>query len=158
MTNAASPPPRRVLFVCTHNSARSQMAEGLLRSIGGDRFEVASAGTEASGVRPEAIAVMHDIGIDIRDHTSKELDPFIGRAFDWVVTVCDRAKESCPVFPGSGETAHWSIDDPAVVEGDDETRLAAFRRARDDLRQRVQVFALAAGRDDLPAPDPTTLE
>lgn len=129
--------PVRVLFLCTHNSARSQMAEGLLRSLGGDRFEVHSAGTVATRLRPEAIAAMAELGIDISGQASKELAPFIGQSFDRVITVCDQAKESCPIFPGARSTAHWSIDDPAAVAGTDDERLAAFRRARDELRVRV---------------------
>ena len=129
--------PVRVLFLCTHNSARSQMAEGLLRSLGGNRFEVHSAGTVATRLRPEAIAAMAELGIDISGQASKELAPFIGQSFDRVITVCDQAKESCPIFPGARSTAHWSIDDPAAVAGTDDERLAAFRRARDELRVRV---------------------
>ncbi len=146
---------RRVIFVCTHNSARSQMAEGMLRAWGGDRFEVFSAGTEATGVRPEAITVMNEIGIDISDHTSKTLEPFLGQAFDWLITVCDQANEACPTIPGVEQRSHWSIDDPSAVQGDEETRLAAFREARDRLRDRIHIFMLAAGRDDLPRRPPT---
>lgn len=144
----------RVIFVCTHNSARSQMAEGMLRTWGGDRFQAFSAGTEATGVRPEAIAVMDEIGIDISGHLSKTLEPFLGEAFSWLITVCDQAKESCPTIPGVAQQAHWSIDDPSAVAGDEEARLAAFREARDILRDRIHVFILAAGRDDLPHPEP----
>jgi arsenate reductase (thioredoxin) len=144
-----------VIFVCTHNSARSQMAEGMLRAWGGDRFEVVSAGTEATRVRPEAVAVMTEIGIDISDHTSKTLEPFLGESFSWLITVCDQAKESCPTLPGVRQQAHWSIDDPSAVEGDDATRLAAFRDARDQLRDRIHMFMTAAGRSDLPHPEPT---
>ena len=146
---------RRVIFVCTHNSARSQMAEGMLRAWGGDRFEVFSAGTEETRVRPEAIAVMDEIGIDISGHASKTLDPFLGQSFDWLITVCDQANESCPTIPGVEQRSHWSIDDPSRVAGDRETRLAAFRDARDRLRDRIHMFILAAGREDLPQ-RPTT--
>ena len=145
---------RRVMFVCTHNSARSQMAEGMLRSLGGDTFEVVSAGTEATRVRPEAIAVMDEIGIDISRQTSKTLESFMGESFSWVITVCDEAKEACPTIPGVAQQDHWSIDDPSAVEGDDETCLAAFREARDIIRDRVHIFVLAASRDDLPRPEP----
>ena len=145
--------PQRVIFVCTHNSARSQMAEGMLRAWAGDRFDVFSAGTEATRVRPEAIKVMREIGIDLGGHTSKTLEPFMGETFHWLVTVCDQAREACPTIPGVRQQAHWSIDDPSAVEGDDATRLAAFRVARDTLRDRIHSFLLAAGRDDLPAPD-----
>jgi arsenate reductase (thioredoxin) len=145
---------QRVIFVCTHNSARSQMAEGMLRAWGGDRFEVFSAGTEATRVRPEAIAVMEEIGIDISSHTSKTLEPFLGEAFSWLITVCDQAKESCPTIPGVAQQVHWSVDDPSVVTGGEDSRLAAFREARDFLRDRIHMFMLAAGRDDLPKPEP----
>ena len=147
----------RVLFVCTHNSARSQMAEGMLRAWAGDRFEVFSAGTEATRVRPEAIAVMDEIGIDITGHTSKTLEPFMGESFAWLVTVCDQAKEACPTIPGVAQQTHWSIDDPSVVEGDETARVEAFRAARDLLRDRIHMFILAAGRKDLPRPEPTRI-
>jgi arsenate reductase (thioredoxin) len=155
--NTARRTPARVLFVCTHNSARSQMAEGMLRAWGGDGFEAFSAGTQASQVRPEAVEVMREIGIDISGHTSKSVEPFIGEVFSWVITVCDSAKETCPVIPGAAEQAHWSIDDPAAVEGSHEERLEAFRRARDVIRDRVHIFLLAAGREDLPQPEPTRI-
>ena len=145
---------QRVIFVCTHNSARSQMAEGLLRALGNDRFVAFSAGTEATSVRPEAIAVMDEIGIDISGHTSKSIEQFLGEEFSWLVTVCDEAKEACPTIPGVGQQAHWSIEDPSAVEGDEPTRLAAFRAARDIIRDRLHIFMLAAGRDDLPQPEP----
>ncbi|HYI67288.1 MAG TPA: arsenate reductase ArsC [Candidatus Limnocylindrales bacterium] len=146
--------PARVIFVCTHNSARSQMAEGMLRAWGGERFEAFSAGTEATRVRPEAIRVMDEIGIDISGHESTTLEPFLGEEFSWLITVCDQAKEACPTIPGVAQQAHWSIDDPSAVEGDEETRLEAFRTARDVLRDRIHIFLLAAGRDDLPQPEP----
>jgi arsenate reductase (thioredoxin) len=149
--------PVRVLFVCTHNSARSQMAEGMVRAWGGGRFEAFSAGTEASAVRPEAIAVMREIGIDISGHTSKTILPFLGEEFAWVITVCDQAKESCPVIPGATQQAHWSIDDPSEMEGSEKERLHAFRTARDTLRDRIHMFLLAAGRADLPQPAPTRI-
>jgi len=148
---------QRVLFVCTHNSARSQMAEGMLRAWGGDRFEAFSAGTEATRVRPEAIAAMSEIGIDISRQASKTLEPFLGESFTWLITVCDQARESCPTLPGVAQQAHWSIDDPSAVQGTDEERIEAFRQARDVLRGRIQMFILAAGREDLPSPKPTTL-
>jgi arsenate reductase len=148
---------RRVLFVCTHNSARSQMAEGMLRAWAGDRFEAFSAGTEATRVRPEAIAVMDEIGIDIGGHTSKTLEPFLGDDFEWLITVCDQARESCPTLPGVANQAHWSIDDPSAVEGSDEVRLTAFREARDRLRDLLHLFIRDAGREDLAPPRPTRL-
>jgi len=130
----------RVLILCTGNSARSQMAEGLLRHDAGAAFEVFSAGTKPSHVRPEAIAAMREIGIDISGHRSKSVDEFVGQAFDYVITVCDNAKESCPVFPATTKRIHWSLDDPAAVQGSEEERLAAFRRIRDELRKDLQHF------------------
>jgi arsenate reductase len=131
----------RLLVLCTGNSARSQMAEGLFREALGDRFEVASAGTRPSAVRPEAVAVMREVGIDISHHRSKSVEEFAGREFRYVVTVCDNARESCPVFPGSAEQIHWSFEDPAAVEGPEEERRAAFRRIRDQIAERVRRFA-----------------
>jgi len=131
----------RILVLCTGNSARSQMAEGLLRAALGDRFEICSAGTKPGRVRPEAITVMREIGIDISGHRSKHLDEFLGTEFRYVITVCDNAAEACPVFPGIAERIHWSFEDPAAVEGDEETRLAAFRRIRDQIAERVRAFA-----------------
>ena len=130
----------RVLFVCTHNSARSQMAEGMLRAWGGGRYESASAGTEATTVRSEAIAVMEEIGIDISGQRSKTLEAFAGREIDWLVTVCDQARESCPTLPGVKRQEHWSVDDPSAVLGSEEERLGAFRAARDVLAGRVRTF------------------
>lgn len=130
----------RVLILCTGNSARSQMAEGLLRHEGGDRFEVFSAGTRPSQVRPEAIAVMAEIGLDISRHRSKSVDEFVGKDLDFVITVCDNAKETCPVFPGSVKRLHWPFEDPAAVEGSGEVRKAAFRRVRDRIHGRIMVF------------------
>jgi arsenate reductase len=128
----------QVLVLCTGNSARSQMAEGLLRHDGGDGFDVVSAGTHPTGLRPEAVAAMREVGIDCSDQWSKPVDTFVGREFDYVITVCDSARESCPVFPAKTQRIHWSIEDPAAVEGGDLARLAAFRQARDDLRSRIQ--------------------
>ena len=130
----------RVLFLCTHNSARSQMAEGLLRRLAGDRFEVASAGTEARGVNPLAVRAMADIGVDLRGHTSKTLDRFLGERWDYVITVCDNANESCPVFPGPVTRLHWSFDDPSAASGGDEQRLLVFRRVRDEIRARIEAW------------------
>jgi arsenate reductase len=138
---------RRVIFVCTHNSARSQMAEGMLRGWGGSRYEALSAGTEATDVRPEAIAVMREIGIEISGQSSKTLEPFLGQRFDWLVTVCDQAREACPTLPGVANQAHWSVDDPSAAQGDEEERLAAFRTARDDLARRVRGFLAATAAD-----------
>jgi arsenate reductase len=130
----------RVLFLCTHNSARSQMAEGLLRHLAGDRMEVASAGTEARGVNPLAETVMAEIGIDLRRHASKTLDRFVGARWDDVITVCDAANESCPVFPDATRRLHWSFDDPSAATGTAEQRLAVFRRVRDELRARIEAW------------------
>ena len=134
---------KRVLILCTGNSARSQMAEGLLRHDAGDRFEVASAGVDPTSVRPEAIEVMRQIEIDISGHCSKSVEEFTGQEFDYVITVCDNANQNCPVFPGDTNRIHWSIDDPAAVEGDNDARLAVFRRVRDELRHRLRLFAAA---------------
>jgi arsenate reductase len=125
---------RRVLILCTANSARSQMAEGLLRHDAGDRFDVASAGTVATRVRPEAIAVMREIGIDLTSHRSKSVDEFADQSFDAVLTVCDSAKETCPVYPGHARRFHHAFADPAAVEGSEAERLDAFRRVRDEIR------------------------
>lgn len=131
---------QRVLILCTGNSARSQMAEGLLRHDGGDGFEVASAGIAPTNVRPEAVAVMGEIGIDISHHRSKSIDDFVGQEFDYVVTVCDNANESCPIFPGRTKRLHWSFEDPAADEGTEEERRASFRKARDGIRERLRNF------------------
>ena len=129
--------PRRVLFLCTHNSARSQMAEGLLRELGGGGFEAHSAGTEATHVRPLAIRAMEEIGIDIGAQRSKALDEYAGQPFDLVVTVCDEAREACPYFPGARAQIHWSLPDPSKATGTEESRLAVFREVRDELRRRI---------------------
>lgn len=130
----------RVLILCTGNSARSQMAEGLLRHDAGDRFLVESAGTKPSTIRPEAIAVMKELGIDISGHRSKSVDEFAGRQFDYVLSVCDNAKESCPVFPGSTMTIHQSFQDPTALQGSEHDRLAVFRRVRDELRRYLRTL------------------
>jgi arsenate reductase (thioredoxin) len=131
---------KRVLILCTGNSARSQMAEGLLRHDAGDRFEVESAGTKPSKVRPEAIAVMRELGIDISNHRSKSVDEFADQSYDYVLTVCDNAKESCPIFPGHANRMHHSFDDPAAVEGAEDKRLVAFRVVRDEIREYLRRF------------------
>jgi len=138
MTNRES-----VLILCTGNSARSQMAEGLLRHLAGDSFAVASAGVAPAQVRPEAIAVMREIGIDISHHRSKSVDEFSGQEFDYVITVCDNANEQCPVFPANTKRLHWSFADPAAAQGDEQTRLAVFRAVRDQIRERLRIFAKA---------------
>lgn len=139
-TTSRTSPPTRVLFLCTHNSARSQMAEGILRHIAGDRVEVQSAGTEVTRVHPLAVAAMELKKIDINQnqHRSKHMDEFAGQTFDYVVTVCDNARESCPIFPGDPERIHWSIADPSAVEGDDATKLHAFSAAADELAGRIR--------------------
>ncbi len=141
---------RRVLILCTGNSARSQMAEGLLRSDGGDRFEVFSAGTHPSRVRPEAIEAMREVDMDISDHRSKSVDEFVGQQFDYVITVCDNAREHCPIFPAGTRRIHWSFDDPAAAEGDEATRLAEFRRVRDLIRERLAGFISSETAADKP--------
>jgi arsenate reductase len=132
---------KRVLILCTGNSARSQMAEGWLRALGGGRFEVDSAGTRPSTVRPEAVEAMREVGVDISSHRSKSVDEFAGREFDYVITVCDNARASCPVFPGKTERVHWSFEDPAALEGTWDERLAMFRRVRDEIEARLRAWA-----------------
>ncbi|HYP13559.1 MAG TPA: arsenate reductase ArsC [Bryobacteraceae bacterium] len=136
---------KRVLVLCTANSARSQMAEGLLRHDYGDRFAVESAGTRATLVRPEAISVMGEIGIDISHHRSKTVDEFADIEFDCVLTVCDNARESCPVYAGHANRIHQPFEDPAAVQEPEAGRLAAFRRIRDDIREYLHKFAAAHG-------------
>ena len=131
---------QRVLFLCTHNSARSQMAEGLLRAAAGDHYQALSAGTEATGVRPEAIRAMAELGIDISAQHSKTLERFLGQRINWLITVCDQAREACPTLPGVANQLHWSVEDPSAVTGTDDERLAAFRAARDDLARRIEAF------------------
>lgn len=133
-------PKRSVLFLCTENSCRSQMAEGLLRDRAGDLFEVASAGTNPSRVDPEAVRAMDEIGIDISHHRSKSVEEFLGRHFDTVISVCDRARESCPTFPGASRMLHWTLEDPAAARGTLEERRAVFRRVRDELVLRIDGF------------------
>jgi arsenate reductase len=129
-------PKQSVLILCTGNSARSQMAEGLLRHMAGDRFDVASAGTRPSIVRPEAIQAMKEIGISLEGHRSKSVDEFVGKPIDYVITVCDNAKESCPIFPARTRRMHWPFEDPPPGEGTDEERLAVFRKVRDQMKAR----------------------
>lgn len=131
---------KRVLILCTGNSARSQMAEGLLRHFGGDKFDVESAGVMASFVRPLAIEAMKEIGIDISSHRSKSVTEFTNQTFDYVITVCDNAKETCPFFPASVERIHWSFDDPATATGSEQEQLAVFRRVRDEIKQKLKIF------------------
>jgi arsenate reductase len=130
----------RVLILCTANSARSQMAEGLLRQIAGETMAVMSAGAKPSIVNPLAIQAMAERGIDISGHRSKHLNEFTSQTFDYVITVCDNAAETCPVFPGRAERIHWSFPDPAAVEGSDEERLQSFRQVRDALETTFQAW------------------
>ena len=131
---------QKVLILCTGNSARSQMAEGLLRSMAGERFAVFSAGTKPSFVRPEAIVAMRELGVDLSSHRSKSVDEYRDASFDYVITVCDNANESCPLFAGKAERIHWSFEDPAAVDGDEETRLGSFRKIRDRIAGRMRSF------------------
>ena len=133
----------RVLFLCTHNSARSQIAEGYLNSIAGDRFEVASAGTEPALVHPLAIRVMREIGIDISGHTAKPVKPFLGDRWHYVITVCDHANEYCPIFPGPSTRLHWSFPDPSQAAGTEEERMLVFHRVRDAIFTRIREWLSA---------------
>jgi arsenate reductase len=135
---AVSKTPWRVLFLCTHNSARSQMAEGLLRHLGGGQFEAFSAGTEATRVRPQAVRAMAELGIDISGQASKTLERYLDQSFDKVITVCDQANETCPVFFGARERLHWSLPDPSQAAGTEEEQLAVYRQVRDAIRQRIE--------------------
>ncbi len=135
---------QRVLFLCTHNSARSQMAEGLLRHLGADRFDAFSAGSEAARVRPLAIRAMGELGIDISRQESKTLDRYLTEPFDYVITVCDQANASCPIFPGRSKRLHWSLPDPSQATGTEDEQLAVYRAVRDDLRQRIETELLGA--------------
>jgi arsenate reductase len=130
----------RVLILCTANSARSQMAEGLLREIGGEKVEVFSAGSSPSRVNPYAIEAMTQRGIDISSHRSKSLQEFIKEPFDYVITVCDNAAESCPLFPGKAQRIHWSFPDPAAVTGSHDIILASFSSVRDGLEEKFKEF------------------
>jgi thioredoxin type arsenate reductase len=146
--------PIRVLFVCTGNSARSIMAEASLRRYGGDRFEVFSAGTEPRGVNPLTLQVLSEAGIDASWARSKSVDEFLGQSFDYVVTVCDQARQVCPVFPGVHESLHWGYDDPAEATGTDEERLAVFRRVFIAMSERVLQFATVISRATVPTSQP----
>jgi len=130
----------RVLFLCTGNSSRSQMAEGWLRHLAGDRFEVASAGTRPAGLHPDAVLVMREAGVDIAGHRSKNVSEFLQQPFEFVITVCDSAKEACPYFPGKVQRLHWSFPDPAASSGTYEERLAVFRQVRDQIANRIRDF------------------
>jgi arsenate reductase len=129
---------QRVLFLCTHNSARSQMAEGLLRALGGEEFQAFSAGTEATKVRPLAIRAMQELGIDISDQESKTLDRYLDQPFDKVITVCDQANEACAVFFGAKQRLHWSLPDPSKATGTEAEQLTVYRLVRDAIRERIE--------------------
>ena len=131
---------KRVLFLCTGNSCRSQMAEGALRSVAGDSFDTASAGTTPAGINPTAVRVMAELGIDISEQRSKSVVEMMGEHFDYVITVCDRARGACPVFPGRAIKLHWGFDDPAAALGTEEECLQVFRRVRDEIISSVQHF------------------
>jgi arsenate reductase len=143
-SDAAAPGPIRVLFLCTHNSARSQIAEALLQRAGGPAFEVESAGTQATRVNPFAVRVLAEVGIDWSAASSKVLDDFVRRRFDYVITVCDSARQACPFFPNAEHRLHWGLEDPSEVEGADEERLEAFRRTRAELEARLRSFVAEA--------------
>ena len=130
----------KVLFLCTHNSARSQMAEGLLRDLAGDRFEALSAGTEVTRVNPFAADVMRELGIDLSGHRSKSIDEFEGETIDYLITVCDSAKEACPYFAGAKNRIHWSFPDPSAATGSDDEKRAVFREIRDQIATKVAEF------------------
>jgi arsenate reductase (thioredoxin) len=128
----------KVLFLCTGNSARSQMAEGYLRHVAGGEFEPLSAGVAPKGLNPLAVEAMSEIGVDISQQRSKDVREFVGQTIPWVVTVCDNAKRQCPIFPHTYKSLHWDLEDPAGATGSHEEKLAAFRRVRDEIRQRVE--------------------
>ncbi len=138
--------PIRVLFLCTHNSARSQMAEALLGRLGGEDFFVRSAGTEQTRVNPLAVRTLAELGIDWSGARSKVLTEFVDQPWDYVITVCDRARQACPVFPGAVNSLHWGLDDPSEVEGTDEVRLAAFHRTAHEISVRLRPFVEIARR------------
>lgn len=131
---------KRVLFLCTGNSCRSQMAEGWLRHLAGDRFEAASAGTRPAGLHPDAVLVMREAGVDISGQYSRNVSEFLQQQFDFVITVCDSAREACPYFPGAAQRLHWGFADPAAATGTHEERLAIFRRVRDQIASRIKDF------------------
>jgi arsenate reductase len=141
----------RVLFLCTHSSARSQMAEGWLRQVAGDRFEVASAGTEATRVRPLALRAMAAVGIDLSSHSSKTLERFLDQPWDYVITVCDDANEACPLFPGGKQRLHWSFPDPSKATGTEDEQLAVYRAVRDAIRARIDAFVACEPRQGIDA-------
>ena len=134
--------PTRVLFLCTHNSARSQMAEGLLRTLGGDKVEVFSAGSEPTSIHPLASKVMAKIGVNLQEHRPKHFDEFAGQTFDYIITVCDRVRELCPIFPGDPKQIHWSFPDPAATEGSLQTQEKDFGETAQQLKTRIGLLLL----------------
>ena len=146
-------PRTSVLFVCTHNSARSIMGEALLREKGRDAYEAFSAGTEPSEVRPLTLRVLEEAGIPTEGLRSKSVQEYMGREFDYVITVCDSARQDCPVFPGQGDRFHWGYDDPSAVEGSVEERLAAFRPVFTAISQRIDLFMNATDKRQTADPD-----
>ena len=144
MTDAR--PPIRVLFVCTGNSARSQMAEAILGRLGGHDFDVQSAGTHPEGVNPLTVRALAEIGVDWTGARSKSIVEYLDEPFDYVITVCDQAREACPVFPGEHESIHWGFDDPAAAQGTEAERLAVFRRVMGEISIRIKPFAEVARR------------
>ena len=145
--------PIRVLFVCTGNSARSVMAEALLRQHGGSAFEVDSAGTEPKGINPLTLRILAEVEIDASWARSKSVAEFAGQSFDYVITVCDQARQSCPVFPGAHESLHWGYEDPAAAQGTDEDRLVVFRRVLTQIGERINLFIPLAGQEAVASPD-----
>ena len=139
---------KRVLFLCTGNSCRSQLAEGLLRELGRGEIEAESAGTNPTWINPIATRVMAEIGIDISGQRSKPVEEMMGKRFDYVITVCDRAREACPVFPGIANQLHWSFDDPAEAAGTEDERLTVFRRVRDQIAAQITGFINSAHDDE----------
>jgi arsenate reductase len=135
---------KTVLFLCTGNSCRSQMAEGWLRHLGGEQFDVVSAGTHPVGLNPYAVTVMREVNVDISNHVSGRVDPYLDQQFDYVITVCDRAQETCPIFPGASSMLHWSFDDPAKAKGTYEQQLIVFRKIRDAIGDRIRRFIAEA--------------
>ncbi len=131
---------KKILFLCTGNSCRSQMGEGFMRHMAGNKFEVFSAGVEPTEVNPYAIKVMAETGIDISSHKSKSVNEFLQQEFNYVITVCDHAKQVCPVFPGQYERIHWDIEDPAHAEGSEQEKLAFFRKIRDEIKEKCLKF------------------
>jgi arsenate reductase len=141
--------PLRVLFLCTGNSCRSHMAEGLLQRVCGNMVDVFSAGSKPAGyVHPLAIKAMSELGIDISQHRSKSLEEFLGQPFDYVITVCDNAREACPAFPGAARQLHWNFDDPAHATGTDDQKMRVFRRVRDEIRNRLNLFVATVGKTE----------